>query len=420
MVIIKVRSSLLATVVTVAATLLGGPGSAAASDLPLYKVPQHSPFVAAQPELLPIARAEFSNASSASTLFDPAAGCDLPAGISTVVISLSQIENVDSIALAVREGSGTVAIATASAKLNGIKRQWHDEGAQPIASGEISRKIGPADAKYVRLTFNLAAPGHVSALSLSGTANSGHTAGRAGAFGFVSVARNFGSPAHALYVSSGLDLDRADNMIDARAETDFAFAAGDPAPTAVIDLGKSMSIRGVTAQASPRRGSLRVFVLKNLPGLSPKTSSADAPEALLLKEGALPKAKAAAAMENDGSRDRASADFAPQTGRYVMLQWTPSSPQDGGFTIAEIAFRGADPVLQPVDENDQTEMASNQSNRRMTRDPSDGKDVIDAKDVIESKDVPAEGPEPPGEGPPPNLPQPPPFTFIPQVLPTSP
>jgi hypothetical protein len=52
---------------------------------------------------------------------------------------------------------------------------------------------------------------------------------------------------------------------------------------------------------------------------------------------------------------------------------------------------------------------------------SDGKTVQDgkdAKDLGESKDIPAE--EAPAEGPPPGLPDPPPFTFVPQIVPTSP
>ena len=51
----------------------------------------------------------------------------------------------------------------------------------------------------------------------------------------------------------------------------------------------------------------------------------------------------------------------------------------------------------------------------------DGKELLDGKSILDNKDIPAEGPpEVPAEGPPPALPFVPPFTFIPEVPPTSP
>jgi hypothetical protein len=54
---------------------------------------------------------------------------------------------------------------------------------------------------------------------------------------------------------------------------------------------------------------------------------------------------------------------------------------------------------------------------------SDGKTFEEGKDFgggKDFKDMPEEGPEAPAEGPPPPLPPPPPFTFVPEIVPTSP
>lgn len=50
----------------------------------------------------------------------------------------------------------------------------------------------------------------------------------------------------------------------------------------------------------------------------------------------------------------------------------------------------------------------------------DGKTTFDGKTILDNKEIPAEAPEEPAEGPPPPLPQAPPFTFIPEIVPTSP
>ena len=115
-------------------------------------------------------------------------------------------------------------------------------------------------------------------------------------------------------------------------------------------------------------------------------------------------------MIDDGSQGRGSIKFPATTGRYVMLKWTPAAHADSPFTVAEITATG------PSREN---LLASNVnfSNNRTTL---DSKDVPDSKDVADSKDIPEEvPPAPPAEGPPPTLPNPPPFTFIPQLVPTS-
>jgi hypothetical protein len=212
--------------------------------------------------------------------------------------------------------------------------------------------------------------------------------------------------AHALYVSSGDDLTLANKMIDDQAATSFGFSAEDSSPIAVIDLGKVSTVRRLSAIYSARAGAIDFYVLQSLPGVAGENS----PSSLKLDDNTLAKMKPVASAIDDGTQGRASVDFPATSGRYVMLRWSPASHADTAFTVAEIA------AFSPSRGN---LLASNR-NFSSAQTTVDSKDVADSKDISDSKDIPEEGPPaPPAEGPPPSLPNQPPFTFIPQLVPTS-
>src|SRR4026207_1578866 len=97
---------------------------------------------------------------------DPASVYRLRTGTTRLLISLAQIENIGSIALLNSEAKGTVTIAMSSAKLSPESPQWHDAGQEELPNGLISARIGPAEAKYVRLTFNVRTPGRIGNLGI--------------------------------------------------------------------------------------------------------------------------------------------------------------------------------------------------------------------------------------------------------------
>jgi hypothetical protein len=223
---------------------------------------------------------------------------------------------------------------------------------------------------------------------------------------FALMNYNVRNPARALYVSSGSDLKLANRMIDDQAATSFGFSPEDNSPVTVIDLGKVATVRRLSAIYSPRATAVDFYVLQSLPGVDGDNS----PSSLKLDEKMLAKLKAVGSAIDDGTQGRASVDFPATSGRYVMLRWTPAAHSDTPFTVAEVS------AFSPSRGN---LLASNRdfSSARTTV---DSKDVADSKDVSDSKDIPEEGPpQPPAEGPPPSLPKPPPFTFIPQLVPTS-
>ena len=210
--------------------------------------------------------------------------------------------------------------------------------------------------------------------------------------------------ARALYVSSGGDLNLANNMIDDQAATSFGFLPTDNSPVAIVDLGKLSTLRRLSAIYSPRATAIDFYVLQSLPGVDGNNP----PGSLKLDEKTIAKMKTVGSAIDDGTQGRASIDFPATSGRYVMVRWTPAAHSDTPFTVAEVS------AFSPSRGN---LLASNRdfSSART----SDSKDVADSKDVGESKDVPEVAPPPPEEGPPPPLTPPPPFTFIPQLSPQS-
>ena len=349
---------------------------------------------------------------------DPTVGYALPIGRTTLLVSLSVIQNVDTISFLNDGVRGDVTVASASAKLPPESPQWHKVLQQELTSGTVKAKIGPAEAKYVRLTFNVTEPGRVAGLGLYPTvAVSDFTMPRPSKAAVENQSKRFGlisynvtdlhAKTRALYVSSGENLKQANNMIDDQASTSFSFAANDVAPTAVIDLGSPTSLRRISAIYSSRKGTINFYVLQTLPGISVASSSVaeNPPPTLRVSDTVQDNLRPVASIKGDGS-GRAAADFPATTGRYVMVKWSATGPQAAPFSVAEIAAFGSGQSANL--------MASYTGSGRMS---SDGKTMLDPKDA---KDIPAEGPEPPAEAPPPALPPPPPFVFVPEIIPTSP
>lgn len=416
-------------------SIVAGCASLRAGEIVLYRVPA---ITAAQAASLPQnlaniergAKLEAVGRSSAdssvlSSLIsgDPAANYPLLRGVTSVTLSLPQIENLDRISLSC-SAEGTLSIATSNANLPPENPQWHNATPQNLATS-VTANVGPAEAKYVRLTFNITAPGRVAGLAVYGNRSLGNPAFHGGlqkrllkggpvSFGLVSLA-NVNAKARAVYVSS--DVRGADNMIDDQIATSYSFAAADVSPVAIVDLGKVCSLRRLSAAFGPSRGNLEFYVLQALPGAP---SSGTLPDTLQLTDSAFASLKPAGSGMDDGTQGHASVEFPATAGRYVVVRWIPATQEGGSFTIAEIAAFGSDEAnpllavnLNVGGQNGSAESKDFQSNEL------GGKEVIEAKDF---KDIPAEGPgeaAPPAEGPPPNLPRPPPFTFIPQIQPIS-
>ena len=384
--------------------------------------------VEAAPQSQPIAalqlssKSEDTNTAEAALLCDdPTVGYALPSGSTTLLVSFAKIENVDSISFLNRGAKGDVKIAISSAKLPADNPQWHDVSQQELTSDAVKAKLGPSEAKYVRLIFDVTEPGRIAGFGVYCTATvSDFTMARPrklnvqekpDSFGLISYSlTDLHAKARALYVSSGEDLKQANTMIDGQPTTSFTFAPTDVVPTAIIDLGKNTTLRRISALYSSRPGSIDFFVLRSLPGSGRETTAENAPKTLHFDDSTVADLKPVGSVVDDGS-GRAAIDFPETTGRYIMLKWNPKEQQDTPFSVAEVATFGGN---QPT-----SLMAANIAGPSREEIASEGKAVEEGfKELRAGKEMPEEGP--PAEGPPPNLPAPPPFTFVPEIVPVSP
>jgi hypothetical protein len=360
-------------------------------------------------------KSEDTNTAAAALLCDdPTVGYAFSAGNTTLLVSFPKIENIDTISFLNHGARGNVKIAISSAKLPADSPQWREVSKQALSSDLVKTKIGPAEAKYVRLTFDVAEPGRIAGLGIYSTpALSAFTMPHARKLSAEEQSETFGlisynltdvhAKSRALYVSSGDDLVEANNMIDGQPASSYSFRAGDAMPATVIDLGKVTTVRRISAIYAPRRVGIDFYVLQSLPGGALKT--------LRLDDNMLGKLTPVASVLDEGD-GRAAVDFPEMSGRYILVKWTPVTHQDAGFSVAEISAFGKNKSSSLI--------AANTAGANRAGIVSDGKTIADGKDFglgKDAKEIPAEAP--PEEGPPVGLPQPPPFVFVPLVQPTS-
>ncbi len=395
--------------------------------------------------LLLSSNGEDRNTSAAALLCDdPTTGYELPAGQSSVLVSLANIENIQSISLRNDGAKGNLTIAISNADVPANSPEWRQVQQRPMSEGAITAKVGPGEAKYVKLTFDITAPGRIASFGVYATpAVSDFTMPRPRKVSFENDSPSFALinynftdlhvRARALYASSG-DVKQLNQMIDDQPGTAYQFAAGDGSPTAVIDLGRERTLTRLSAVYAAQAGSVDFYVLQSLPAGVPNDSemqkisnppqTADLPGSLKINEQTLAGLKPVGSVVSTEA-GRAAVDFPATTGRYVMLKWHPATVQGGAFSVAQVAAFGRrkssqDAGADQVSDNDSTDGKQVADGKDLM----DGKQIADGKSILDNKDIPAEGPlseaQPPAEGPPPALPQVPPFTFIPQVGPTSP
>ncbi len=334
--------------------------------------------VKAAPQIDSIAKLQLSsngidqNTSAAALLCDdPTTGYQIPAGVSSILVSLANIENIQAISFLNDGAQGDYTIATSNADLPDNSPEWRRLAKSALSQGAVSAKIGPGEAKYVKLSFNITHPGRIAAFGAYATpALSDFTMPRPRKVSFEEesatlalISFNFSdlhARARSLYVSSG-DAEEANNMIDDQPATSYRFASGDPAPTAVIDLGRERTLTRLSAIYAAQTGSFEFYVLPSLPlGESAASdvqqvanvgSANDLPTSLRISEKTFAGLKPVGSVVSSGA-GRASIDFPEVAGRYVMLKWHPASTQGDAFSIAQVAAFGVSKRDRNVPEAD--------------------------------------------------------------------
>src|SRR4029450_7127648 len=165
--------------------------------------------------------------------------------------------------------------AISNANLPDRSPEWHRIEKGAMSQGIVAAKIGPGEAKYVTLNFNITPPGRIAAFGVYATpALSDFTMPRPrkvsfedNSAGFALINFNFSdvhAKARGLYASSG-DVNQVNYRIDDQPATAYQFARDDAAPTAVIDLGRERNLSRLAATYASQPGSIEFYVLRGLP-----------------------------------------------------------------------------------------------------------------------------------------------------------
>lgn len=288
-----------------------------------------------------------SNTSPAALLVDDSSiGYPLPSGQTTFVIELFEPDTLHLLSFRNGGGSGKVTVAASPVQRGANESGWTAAGFSVFGESQrdVRVKMGGVDAKYVRVSFDVAVSGRAYGFGVFGdtpardfgilevSAKSGIGTGVTGMGGHPSDDINFNlasdyAGAQVAYVSSG-DSSDAWYLIDGDVTTVYSFDASDPMPTAVIELPDGAAYDRVSANITGGDGVVAIYSLQALPEQNGRLSPSAFDNLQPLQAGSA-----------NGSPIIAF-DFAGTSGRYLVIQWAPSG-QGGAFSVGSVGAFGA-------------------------------------------------------------------------------
>lgn len=96
-------------------------------------------------------------------------GYAVSAGTTTVVVSLPKIESIGSLSFMNKGAAGRVTIFASPTKLSAKSNRWEQIGSQALTGGAVKALVRPNEARYIKLTFEVNAPGEISRLGVFAT-----------------------------------------------------------------------------------------------------------------------------------------------------------------------------------------------------------------------------------------------------------
>ena len=240
--------------------------------------------------------------------------------------------------------SGDVTVSVSNYRLPARSPKWNRVNESVSFTGKrlIDLSMPGTEARYVKLTFHVTAPGTIAGLGLYGGQSLQKFAARQrGVIRVTNTAAtrrledmlnfnfaNLYARARVVFVSSGME-ESTNRMIDDDVISAFEFAPADPHPTVIVELADYERLHRVSAVYKMAKGRLDVFLLNDL-GPHP---------------GDLSGAKPIASVADTDADGKAAVDFDLHGARYVALRWTPTDANEPhGFEVAEVYAFGEMPL----------------------------------------------------------------------------
>ncbi len=257
-------------------------------------------------------RIEVRGASTASAQMllgnDVAASYALPAGKTSMILSLSKIEIVNHFDFVNFAAEGQVTVSVSSAKLPFDSAEWREVvGTQTFEGRQlIPCDLGSVEARYVKIDFNTRTAGNVAGFNLFGQSDSVSKVESKGKF-------------HVSLVTPA----------SANVEASFVFETANPAAQVVADLGAQKSLEKLTCVYEAPAGALEFYLVDSLshqdrvglnyisePGVQPASNAS-----------ALVGQKAIYTVDTSAQPDggKVSVDLSGLQGRYLVAAFRPAA-----------------------------------------------------------------------------------------------
>ena len=271
---------------------------------------------------------------------DDPLGCELPAGITSLVVALPRTETLHHLDFLNLTAAGQVSIAASNVRLPADSPRWRAlGGAQDFAQANdvVACELGTTEARYVRVTFNLPKAGRIDTLGLFGDATVASARPRTvGGRAFVGYEQldsgNASAQARVTKISSGGGTGEADKMLDGNLRTSYTFEPTDRHPTTVVDLGanRTLTRTSIAFRAGPGRmdfyltpdPNAHTSIVRRNPSYSGQT--AQVPEVSSSETTA--DRNPIATYQSDGrpGLQRVTVGMSGETGRFLAVTFTPS------------------------------------------------------------------------------------------------
>ena len=169
----------------------------------------------------------------------------LPAGSTSMILSLPKIEAVNHFDFVNAGAEGKVTVSVSSTKLPFDSADWRVVASAQGFEGRqlIPCDLGSVDARYVKVDFDTHTAGNISGFNL---------------FGMTAV----GSPA----VEKGRFHVSLRTASDKNVDANFAYDSSDPAPKVVADLGATAELKHITCLYDAPAGQLDFYLVDNTAG----------------------------------------------------------------------------------------------------------------------------------------------------------
>lgn len=323
-----------------------------------------------------------NNSPAALLSDDPALSYPLSQGTHRFIVSLSQIENISKFNFFNLSAKGKFSVFTSNVDRPFESNKWKQvQNLKEMTIQAVSADLGNAEAKYVKIEFDITQPGKIACFGIFGLRPA--TAYTTELKKDVEKRREdvplekvinynyaaYYAKARVAYVSSSADLNKAHKMIDDNPETSFSFAPNDATPTAIIDLGSNRELRRISILNLESASGADIYITDHIPGMksatSPEGTPAKGPSTPavssfwpgktwlpLLAWGATPppstpqtfslpsdffeKNKCLHANCVDG---RIEIDFSRYQGQFLVIRWI-IPPTSTPFVVTEVAAFG--------------------------------------------------------------------------------